>query len=82
MIDGVGMTREGPGSRWTRQAGEFPVSMAGLSAEEMAILVPDLEAMERPGQQGHRPEERPARPAGRLHDLARRPLRRAGHRLR
>jgi polygalacturonase len=45
LIDGVGMTREGPGSRWTRQAGEFPVSMAGLSAEEMAILVPDLEAM-------------------------------------
>jgi polygalacturonase len=45
MIDGVGLTREGPGSRWTRQAGEFPVSMAGLSAEEMAILVPDLEAM-------------------------------------
>ena len=45
MIDGVGMTREGPGSRWTRQAGEFPVSMANLSAEEMAILVPDLEAM-------------------------------------
>jgi polygalacturonase len=45
MIDGLGMTREGPGSRWTRQAGEFPVSMANLSAEEMAILVPDLEAM-------------------------------------
>jgi polygalacturonase len=45
LIDGVGMTREGPGSRWTRQAGEFPVSMAALSAEEMAILVPDLEAM-------------------------------------
>jgi len=45
VIDGVGMTREGPGSRWTRQAGEFPVSMANLSAEEMAILVPDLEAM-------------------------------------
>lgn len=45
LIDGVGMTREGPGSRWTRQAGEFPVSMAGLSPEEMAILVPDLEAM-------------------------------------
>lgn len=45
LIDGVGMTRESPGSRWTRQAGEFPVSMAGLSAEEMAILVPGLEAM-------------------------------------
>lgn len=45
LIDGGGLTREGPGSRWTRQAGEFPVSMAGLSAEAMAILVPDLEAM-------------------------------------
>ena len=45
LIDGVGLTREGPGSRWKRQAGEFPVSMAGLSAQEMAVLVPDLEAM-------------------------------------
>lgn len=45
LIDGAGLTREGPGSRWTRQAGEFPVSMAGLSAEAMAILVPDLETM-------------------------------------
>lgn len=45
LIDGLGLTREGPGSRWKRQAGEFPVSMADLSAEEMAILVPDLEAM-------------------------------------
>jgi polygalacturonase len=44
-IDGLGMTREGPGSRWTRQAGEFPASMANLSPEEMAILVPGLEAM-------------------------------------
>jgi polygalacturonase len=45
LIDGLGLTREGPGSRWTRQAGEFPVSMAHLSPEEMAILSPDLEAM-------------------------------------
>lgn len=45
LIDGAGLTREGPGSRWTRQAGEFPVSMAGLSAEAMAILVPEREAM-------------------------------------
>jgi polygalacturonase len=44
-IDGLGLTREGPGSRWTRQAGEFPVSMAHLSAEDMAILSPGLEAM-------------------------------------
>ncbi|SFJ98423.1 glycoside hydrolase family 28 protein [Caulobacter sp. UNC279MFTsu5.1] len=45
LIDGLGLTREGPGSRWSRQAGEFPVSMGGLSPEAMAILVPDREAM-------------------------------------
>ncbi|MDR6625056.1 glycosyl hydrolase family 28 protein [Caulobacter segnis] len=44
-IDGAGLTREGPGSRWSRQAGEFPVSMAGLSAEAMAELSPAIEAM-------------------------------------
>lgn len=45
LIDGVGMTREGPGSRWKKQAGEFPVSMRGLSAEAMAELVPEYSAM-------------------------------------
>ncbi|HWT52243.1 MAG TPA: glycosyl hydrolase family 28 protein, partial [Caulobacter sp.] len=44
-IDGAGLTREGPGSRWKRQAGEFPLSMAGLSAEAMAELSPALEVM-------------------------------------
>ncbi len=44
-IDGAGLTREGPGSRWTRQAGEFPLSMAGLSAEAMAELSPAVETM-------------------------------------
>jgi polygalacturonase len=44
-IDGLGLTREGPGSRWSRQAGEFPLSMAQLSPEAMAILSPGLEAM-------------------------------------
>jgi polygalacturonase len=44
-IDGAGLTREGPGSRWKRQAGEFPLSMAGLSAEAMAELSPAVEAM-------------------------------------
>lgn len=44
-IDGAGLTREGPGSRWSRQAGEFPLSMAGLSAEAMAELSPGIEAM-------------------------------------
>jgi polygalacturonase len=45
MIDGVGMTREGPGSRWKKQSGEFPLSMRGLSAEAMAELVPEYSAM-------------------------------------
>ncbi|ADG11181.1 rhamnogalacturonidase [Caulobacter segnis] len=44
-IDGAGLTREGPGSRWSRQSGEFPLSMAGLSAEAMAELSPAIEAM-------------------------------------
>lgn len=44
-IDGAGLTREGPGSRWKRQAGEFPLSMAGLSAEAMAELSPQIKAM-------------------------------------
>jgi len=44
-IDGAGLTREGPGSRWKKQAGEFPLSMAGLSAEAMAELSPQVEAM-------------------------------------
>lgn len=45
LIDGAGLTREGPGSRWQAQSGEFPLSMAGLSAEEMAVLVPERAAM-------------------------------------
>jgi polygalacturonase len=45
LIDGTGLTREGPGSRWSAQSGEFPLSMAGLSAEEMAVLVPERAAM-------------------------------------
>lgn len=44
-IDGAGLTREGPGSRWSHQAGEFPLSMAGLSAEALAELSPAIEAM-------------------------------------
>lgn len=49
LIDGRGLTREGPGSRWRRQAGEFPLSMQGLSPEEMAVLSPDLSAMQGQG---------------------------------
>ncbi len=45
LIDGRGLTREGPGSRWKKQAGEFPLSMQGMSAEEMAILSPEVSEM-------------------------------------
>lgn len=45
LIDGRGLTREGPGSRWRKQAGEFPLSMRNLSAEEMSILSPEVSAM-------------------------------------
>lgn len=40
LIDGSGLTREGPGSRWRKQSGEFPESMRGMSVAEMAILSP------------------------------------------
>jgi len=49
LIDGRGLTREGPGSRWRKQAGEFPLSMQGLTAEQMAELSPDVSAMARLG---------------------------------
>jgi len=45
MIHGRGLTREGPGSRWRKQAGEFPESMRGMSAEELAVLSPEVSAM-------------------------------------
>lgn len=45
-IDGEGLTREGPGSQWQKQAGEFPLSMRGLSAEVMAELAPEVSAMQ------------------------------------
>ena len=45
LINGRGLTREGPGSRWKKQAGEFPLSMQGMSAEEMAILSPEVSEM-------------------------------------
>ena len=45
LIDGRGLTREGPGSRWKKQAGEFPLSMRGMSAEEMAVLSPEVSEM-------------------------------------
>ena len=45
IIHGKGLTREGPGSRWRKQAGEFPESMRGMSAEELAVLSPEVSAM-------------------------------------
>ena len=45
LIDGRGLTREGPGSRWRKQAGEFPLSMQGMSAAELAELSPEVSAM-------------------------------------
>jgi polygalacturonase len=45
LIDGRGLTREGPGSGWRKQAGEFPLSMQGMSAAELAELSPEVSAM-------------------------------------
>jgi len=43
-IHGLGLTRDGPGARWTR-AGSHPVSMKGVSAAEMGRLEPGRAAM-------------------------------------
>lgn len=45
LIDGRGLTREGPGSRWRKQAGEFPLSMKDMSAAELGELSPEISAM-------------------------------------
>lgn len=45
MIDGEGLTRDGPGARWRRQAGERPLSMRQMTAEEIARLEPDAARM-------------------------------------
>lgn len=44
-IDGEGLTRDGPGARWSAQTGERPLSMAGMSAGEIAKLEPPAAAM-------------------------------------
>ncbi|WP_443024999.1 rhamnogalacturonidase [Sphingomonas sp. Leaf4] len=44
-IDGVALTRDGPGARWRKQAGERPLSMQGMSAAQIAELEPDARAM-------------------------------------
>lgn len=44
-IEGTGLTRNGPGSRWRAQLGERPLSMQGMSAAAIAALEPGFEAM-------------------------------------
>lgn len=44
-IDGAGLTRNGPGSRWRKQAGERPLSMRQMTDAEIARLEPDWQAM-------------------------------------
>lgn len=45
MIDGEGLTRDGPGARWRKQAGERPLSMRQMTAAEIAALEPDAAQM-------------------------------------
>ncbi|WP_380787859.1 glycoside hydrolase family 28 protein [Sphingomonas sp. R86521] len=45
MIHGVGLTRDGPGARWKAQTGERPLSMRGMSAQDIGKLEPDAAAM-------------------------------------
>ncbi|WP_242117920.1 rhamnogalacturonidase [Sphingomonas lacusdianchii] len=45
MIDGEGLTRDGPGARWRKQAGERPLSMRQMTAAEIAALEPDAARM-------------------------------------
>jgi len=44
-IEGLGLTRNGPGSRWRAQAGERPLSMAGMAESEISALEPSHAAM-------------------------------------
>ncbi len=44
-IDGSGLTRDGPGTPWRKQAGERPLSMAGMTAAEIERLEPGREHM-------------------------------------
>jgi polygalacturonase len=48
MIDGVGLTREGPGARWKgggKNAGSHPASMRDVTGSEMQRLEPDRSLM-------------------------------------
>ncbi|MHA6718625.1 rhamnogalacturonidase [Sphingomonas sp. RS6] len=44
-IDGAGLTRNGPGTPWRAQRGERPLSMAAMTAAQVATLEPDAAAM-------------------------------------
>lgn len=44
-IEGRGLTRNGPGSRWRAQAGERPLSMAAMSEDEVGALELNAAAM-------------------------------------
>ena len=44
-IEGTGLTRDGPGARWRRAAGERPLSMAAMSDAEIKALEPDAREM-------------------------------------
>jgi len=44
-IEGIGLTRNGPGSRWQAQRGERPLSMRGMSDDAIAALEPEFDAM-------------------------------------
>ncbi|WIW88211.1 glycosyl hydrolase family 28-related protein [Sphingobium sp. V4] len=46
MIHGIGLTRDGPGARWKKQAGERPLSMRGMTDAQIAALEPDAAAMQ------------------------------------
>ncbi|EXS69889.1 rhamnogalacturonidase [Sphingobium sp. Ant17] len=45
MIHGAGLTRDGPGAHWKKQAGERPLSMRAMTEAQIADLEPAAAAM-------------------------------------
>lgn len=45
LIDGKGLTRDGPGARWKKQAGERPLSMRAMTQKQIDELEPAAQAM-------------------------------------
>ncbi|WP_019834418.1 rhamnogalacturonidase [Sphingomonas sp. PR090111-T3T-6A] len=45
LIDGRGLTRNGPGARWHKTTGERPLSMKGMDDHAITRLEPDAAAM-------------------------------------